>query len=471
MRLSSLRKTVLLLAGASLFVPAAAGAQAAPVSLTLLRTQGAGGATLVDAVAEIVPAQVATGGSCAYLVQITITRGDGGIVAEDSWPRSVPCPAAGDTALRFVDTFSFGVGRSLHLVEMAIMPAGDASRRVAARAAVEPLPPGAPASDLYLAREVAFDTTGREWPIRKGSLGIAAEAVVDVPMDRPLLGYYMELYAVPQNRAAGSVDAVIRRVNNSRSLATFRLHQFESVTESRPVAGTISVAGLPEGDYELVATLRVEGSPPVTREQAFRVRRSRAAVTPMAQQAPPDALQRYFAGLRAQELSRFDPVVLWMNSSVARESFGAMDSVAKRTFLAQFFNSAEAPGGAADEEPLRVFLARAAEVEREFGPREGEAGRPGWRTDRGRLWIRYGTPADRIRRPFPAADTRPYEIWYYNVGPGYVYLFVDEDGFGDYRLLYSTDPTEPTVPGWSARAGIGAVEELDTYYGIQRPRE
>lgn len=470
MRLSVFRTTSFVLASVlTLAAAAPAGAQDDAVSLTLLRTRGPGGATLVDAVAEIIPARVATSNGCGYVVQITITRGDGGIVAEETWPRAVACPAPGDTTVRFVDTFSFGMTRALHTVEMAVMPGGDPTRRIASRAAVEPLPAGSRLSDLYLAREVAWDTTSREWPIRKGGLAIAAEALVDIPSDRPLLGYYLELYATAQNAGAGAVDAVIRREDGTRNLATFRLHQFDALTESRPVAGTISVAGLPEGEYELEVTLRVEGSPDVTREQFFRVRPSRQSAAPVAQ-APLDAVQRYFAGLSAEELRRFDPVVLWMTSSTARESFTSMDTTGKRTFLAQFFSSAQVPGGTVDGEPLRVFLTRAAEVEREFGPRD-EGGRPGWRTDRGRLWIRYGTPADRIRRPFPIADTRPYEIWYYDVGAGYVYLFVDEDGFGDYRLLYSTDPTEPTVPGWSARAGVGAVEELDTYYGIQLPRD
>ncbi len=472
MRLSVSRTTSFVLASMlTLSVAAPAGAQDSPVTMNLLRTRGPGGATMVDAVAEIVPARVASSNGCNYLVQITITRGDGGIVAEETWPRSVACPAPGDTSVRYVDTFSFGMSRGVHTVEMAVMPAGDGARRMASRAAVEPLPARVRMSDLYLAREVAWDTTrSRDWPIRKGGLAIAAEAMVDITSDRPLLGYYLELYDTPENARTGAVDAVIRRANGGRGLATFRLHQFEGMTESRPVAGTISVAGLPEGEYELEVTLRVEGSPDVTREQLFRVRPSRPS-TPAVAQAPPDAVQRYFAGLSDQELARFDPVVLWMTSAAERETFTSMDATGRRSFLAQFFGNAVVPGGSqADGEPLRVFLTRAAEVEREFGPRD-EGGRPGWRTDRGRLWIRYGTPADRIRRPFPVADTRPYEIWYYDVGAGYVYLFVDEAGFQDYRLLYSTDPTEPTVPGWSARAGVGAVEELDTYYGIQLPRQ
>jgi hypothetical protein len=78
-----------------------------------------------------------------------------------------------------------------------------------------------------------------------------------------------------------------------------------------------------------------------------------------------------------------------------------------------------------------------------------------------------GLPADRIRRPMPSNDTRPYEIWYYNIGAGYVYLFADESGFGHYRLIYSTDPQMVSLPDWARRVGPAAVSELSTYYGIR----
>ena len=67
----------------------------------------------------------------------------------------------------------------------------------------------------------------------------------------------------------------------------------------------------------------------------------------------------------------------------------------------------------------------------------------------------------------PANNSRPYEIWYYNIGAGYVYLFADESGFGHYRLLYSTDPTVATLPDWARRAGAAAVAELSNYYGVR----
>ncbi len=58
----------------------------------------------------------------------------------------------------------------------------------------------------------------------------------------------------------------------------------------------------------------------------------------------------------------------------------------------------------------------------------------GWKTDRGMTYIVYGAP-DYIDRNPLSADERPYETWeYYDLNRRFT--FIDETGFGDYRLLY-----------------------------------
>ncbi len=57
----------------------------------------------------------------------------------------------------------------------------------------------------------------------------------------------------------------------------------------------------------------------------------------------------------------------------------------------------------------------------------------GWKTDRGMVFILLGAPNNVDRHPFDV-DSKPYEIWqYYQMNRQFV--FVDENGFGDYRLI------------------------------------
>jgi GWxTD domain-containing protein len=60
----------------------------------------------------------------------------------------------------------------------------------------------------------------------------------------------------------------------------------------------------------------------------------------------------------------------------------------------------------------------------------------GWRTDMGMVFIRFGTPDNIERHPFDVSN-KPYEIWYY-YQLNRQFIFVDESGFGDYRLRYPT---------------------------------
>lgn len=67
----------------------------------------------------------------------------------------------------------------------------------------------------------------------------------------------------------------------------------------------------------------------------------------------------------------------------------------------------------------------------------------GWKTDMGMVYIIYGNPSSIERHPFES-DSKPYEIWeYYDSKKRFI--FVDETGFGDYRL---------TTPIWDERTRL-----------------
>ena len=59
-------------------------------------------------------------------------------------------------------------------------------------------------------------------------------------------------------------------------------------------------------------------------------------------------------------------------------------------------------------------------------------GQNGWLTDRGRILIKFGFTDDIERHPFEMG-TQPYQIWRY-YGLRKTFVFLDQTGFGDYRL-------------------------------------
>lgn len=74
------------------------------------------------------------------------------------------------------------------------------------------------------------------------------------------------------------------------------------------------------------------------------------------------------------------------------------------------------------------FLERFQYVMRNFsGPIKG------YKTDRGRIYIRFGPPDFIEDHPFEFGSY-PYQIWYYN-SLRLKFIFVDKTGFGDYKLV------------------------------------
>jgi GWxTD domain-containing protein len=60
--------------------------------------------------------------------------------------------------------------------------------------------------------------------------------------------------------------------------------------------------------------------------------------------------------------------------------------------------------------------------------------RPGWKSDRGRVYIAFGPPNDVVRRPVPSGSF-PLEVWVYDQ-PGFEIGFEDRIGFGNYQMLH-----------------------------------
>jgi GWxTD domain-containing protein len=75
----------------------------------------------------------------------------------------------------------------------------------------------------------------------------------------------------------------------------------------------------------------------------------------------------------------------------------------------------------------------------------------GWKTDRGRVYLKYGEP-DEIERNPAQSDTRPYQIWhYYSIEGGVIFIFAELEGFGEYTLIHSTKRGELYDDKWQRK--------------------
>jgi len=144
-----------------------------------------------------------------------------------------------------------------------------------------------------------------------------------------------------------------------------------------------------------------------------------------------------------------DPFQYWLNQDVTyiitdaeRNAFNQLQSdPAREQFIEQFWERRNPTPGAA-ENPFRAeHYRRIAFANDHFS---SSSDLPGWKTDRGRIYITFGPPDEIDSHPAASAAKLPYEDWRYRfiqgIGNDVSIEFVDRDSNGEYHM--TMDPSE-----------------------------
>jgi len=127
----------------------------------------------------------------------------------------------------------------------------------------------------------------------------------------------------------------------------------------------------------------------------------------------------------AEFLSR----VRYIITAKERKIFLELPDAEKEDFKKEFWKRRD-PDPSTEENEFKMEYFNRMEVSENIFVSEGK---PGWLTDRGRIYILFGPPMDRITYPM---GEDPYgrcrEIWYYGNFP---VVFIDSTCSGDYRLV------------------------------------
>ena len=457
-----------------------AAAEDAPgFEATLFRTWSGDDLTIVDGLAQVPLGMMAGGTTGAYRFELTVFDAEGTQLYRDSWERNLSNRAAAYTeaeASTMLEPFRFGVRPGEYEVEIRAYPT-DApalgARSVLGVAAYDERPV---ASDLFLADRVEplDEDAGGSWSITHGGFGIAAVARATVVPQEPRLFYYIELYGEQETASEVELTAIVVD-ENDRVLYTTPARTEQVPVGGLPFAGSLSLAGLPAGGYDLRLELVDEGGTAAVREAAFRMLdlESSRPTTPSSYEA------RYFESLGDEELDDTFGGVAYLVSESERQVYNALPHDARRRYLTEFFVSRNPTVGGMGNPFLEEYIDRVGTVRMKYGELVGTGERPPWTTEAGRIYLRYGEPDERVINHFPSgSDTRPvgglvsmqgevpYEIWAYH-STGWVYVFVAETQFGNWRMIFTNDPNMRSLADWQDRLGSEALRDLSTRFGIQ----
>jgi GWxTD domain-containing protein len=177
-------------------------------------------------------------------------------------------------------------------------------------------------------------------------------------------------------------------------------------------------------------------------------------------QANSPARDRFGIATEAQLDSLYAPLVYLMQED-EQGTYPSLSVPEKRAFLRRFWARRDPSPGTPKNEAEETFKARIRVVNRKFAE-HGTTEIPGWRTDRGRVYLEYGPPDITLSRRGPAG-TLPFTVWKYTQEKRQrKYCFVDITRFGNYVLVYSNDPREPSRSDWRQLLGDdGYADALD----------
>lgn len=168
----------------------------------------------------------------------------------------------------------------------------------------------------------------------------------------------------------------------------------------------------------------------------------------------------------------------WINKDVAyiitdeeRRAFNRLATDDEREqFIYEFWRRRDPDPDTDENEYKEEYYERIAYANEHFS-----SGKPGWMTDRGRIYIKFGKPNELETHPTGgpyerpsyqgggSTVTYPFEVWFYRyiegVGSGIEIEFVDPTGSGEYRIARSPEEKDAllNVPN----AGLTLAESMN----------
>ena len=174
--------------------------------------------------------------------------------------------------------------------------------------------------------------------------------------------------------------------------------------------GMFAADTLPNGRYRLkISLLDSKGKPSATRTKEFEIRHGGFHLS--------------------KDLDEAVALLTYVASSSEIDAFKKADEQERKRLWEQFWLERDPTPGTPRNEFFEEHLRRFRYANEHFAAPLT----PGWKSDRGRIYIIYGEPDEVESRSFEMGE-KPTEVWYY-FSKGRRFVFVDETGFGDYELV------------------------------------
>lgn len=427
--------------------------------------------TSVLAVAQIPYALAEPAGDrLAWTTTVEVKDKNGQVLLTESWQAGAPA------AFRIPDAVQVEALRFPPMVPgsytIVITITDSVSKRaVSAETVVDAFGRSPGISDLLLASAMRVaaegDTLLARGEVARGNLRIVTAPNLVLDPLQPNIAFLMEAYSATEAKAVTTIT--IRDANGG---AVVSLPAFSRTIPAGGgvIRGEFPLDGLPEGSYTFAASVAMGGQT-VERSGSFSVGNLQAALQRqmVAREANRYLDESFFGAMSEAELDKAAEQLQLIATPRQLEVYQAVGErklsvEAKRRFLVNFWTQLDDSKDTPANERRMAFYDGVALADSLYGE-AGRSGRPGWKTDRGRVYVKYGKP-DEIFRRQQEGRAPPYEIWRYTQGRLRYYIFADRTNYGLYTLMKSNDLAEAGQPNWLDVMTPEAVRDIGQYLGI-----
>ncbi len=274
------------------------------------------------------------------------------------------------------------------------------------------------------------------------------------------LYYYFEVYNLFENISAGTYKSVYKVTDiDGREVGGrgFVYRTKKRLYDTSMEIGMVNLSDLPSGKYRLVYGIADDSKTLLaSREKLFYVYNPDVVVDETT--APTDSDYGFLGHLSEEELDEEFERLLFLSSKEERTIYRSLQTVkAKREFLASVWLRPNE-----DNLPPQLFREQYLGRVRYADERFKSVYSPGWRSDRGRVFVLYGVPSN-IERFASSESTVPYQTWTFDElrgQGGVIFVFADQQGFSRYELIHSTLRGEISDVNWKSQVFRGSNESV-----------
>ncbi len=258
------------------------------------------------------------------------------------------------------------------------------------------------------------------------------------------LAFYFEVYNQDPARKV-LVKEYIETHYGNKMLPKYIKRSVKELRGVTPIFHAFDIQNLPTGNYNLVVEVRDEKNELVTSEKVFFQRVNTQVVEQKQDTAKPISLTY---DLPQDSLDYFlEALVPIANTLEYKVLTGSKSNLTDEVKEQYFVNFWQTRYGVNAIKEWGKYRRKVAEVEQLFG----NSVKPGYLTDMGRVYIKYGKPNDKVEK-LNEQGTYPYVIWHYyqtQNRSNVLFVFYHSSAVTqDFELIHSDMPGEITNRDW-----------------------